>query len=1219
MNWTKEQRQVIDLRNQNLLVSAAAGSGKTAVLVERIISLVTDPDHPVDIDRLLVVTFTRAAAGEMKERIGRALEERLQADPKDVHLQKQGVLLHHAQINTIDGFCTFVLQNYFHRIDLDPGYRIAEEDDLKLLRGKVLENLLEEEYAEGRRSFLHFAEAYGRGKSDKKLTELISRLYDFAVSNPDPDEWLDFCLEGYAPETEEELEKSTWMQSLVSEAGYRAAGLLQGAAQLCDFVAAHPEAPQAYLPALQSDTAFLAELAGKTTYRDFQEVFASWKPEKLGIRKQPDVDPELKEQVKKLRDDQKKQIDILKKDFFGMTPEQILEDLAVVRPQAEELIRLVRRFADAYAAAKQEKNMIDFSDLEHLALRILTEKDESGKRRPTAAGEELAARFEEVMIDEYQDSNFLQEAILSSVSREGKGSGDRFMVGDIKQSIYGFRQARPELFLQKMNAYISEEKACTVPGAEPAGIRIDLHQNFRSRPQVLDTANALFSRLMIPELGGIVYDDAAALHAGAVYPDPADPSFAETELLIIDKSSPEFDDDRSKAAMVEAEAHAAAGKIRECLRSGMLWDAGKQQFRPVQYRDCVVLLRAAGTWGDTFVRVLQSEGIPAYTASGKGYFTTVEVAAVLNYLRICDNPLQDIPLAAVLRSPIGGMTDEELACLRSGTPEGTLFEALRNMAAEQRGEISEKAAHFLEQLEIFRERVPRTPVHVLIRQILKETGYGNYAAAMPAGDQRQANLEMLAERAEAYEKNDYHGLFQFVRYVEQLKEREVDFGEVSLYGEEENIVRVMTIHKSKGLEFPVVILAGIGNPFNSSDEKSAVILHAGLGLGMTAVYTEQHRIHARTALRSAVQNAIRHDNLAEELRVLYVAVTRAREKLILIGTEDGKEQGIPAGEEPSYQQLISAKSYLDWILMAQGSGLPLRKTILRGEQLVQQEQEETVRTDSALKEIRGLVRQGHPGTYAPEVRDMLSEISAFRYEEDSGKVPAKVTVTELKRMQSRQTAEEEQGEALYPEETVVPYVPRFLEETRESEDGLSEELTGAARGTAYHHVLAVLEYDRIKKNPPDSLLPQIREQLLEMQENGLLSAAEFHAVRAEDIARFMCDPLGKRMAAAEAAGTLRREQPFVLDVPAAQISQLQQGGTHTILIQGTIDAYWEEDGGYILADYKTDRILPGEEHLLAEKYRVQLEYYKTALEQITEIPVREMYIFAVAAGRSIRL
>ena len=1245
MNWTTEQKQVIDLRHRNLLVSAAAGSGKTAVLVERILSLVTDREDPVDIDRLLVVTFTRAAAGEMKDRIGKALEKKLEEDPGNTHLQKQGVLLHHAQINTIDGFCAFVLQNYFHRIDLDPGYRIAEEDDLKLMRGKVLEELLEKEHAEGREEFLRFADAYGRGKNDRNLTDLIARLYDFAVSNPDPDLWLKNCLKGYAPVSEEELEQSSWMQDMLKEAGHRFEGLLQGAVQLRDFVAAHPEAPQMYLPALQSDVALLSELSGKKTYPEFHEALAGVRFEALSRKKQDDLDPELKEKVQKQRNDLKKQVEDLRKSFFAMTPEQILEDLEVTRSQAAELVRLTERFSEMYAAAKRSRNCIDFSDLEHLALQILTERDENGKRHPTSAAKELAERFREVMIDEYQDSNFLQEAILSAVSGKGEGKGNRFMVGDIKQSIYGFRQARPELFLEKMNTYgrnpssETPETAClrkadgvqTVSGeksiAEPAGVRIDLGQNFRSRRQVLETANALFSVLMVPGLGGIVYDDAASLHPAAPYPEAPDPEFPDTELLIVDKTSPEFDEDRSKAAMIEVEAHAAAARIRECLHSGRLWDADRQEFRPVQYRDCVILLRNAGTWGDTFVRVLQSEGIPAYTASGKGYFTTVEVAAVLNYLRICDNPMQDIPLAAVLRSPIGGMRDEELARLRIGTPEGPLLTALQN-AAGQGGSVGKKAAAFLKQLESFRERVPRTPVHILIRQILRETGYGDYAAAMPAGAQRKANLDMLAERAAAYEKNDYHGLFQFVRYIEQLTEREVDFGEVSLYGEEEDIVRIMTIHKSKGLEFPVVILAGLGNPFNTTDEKSAVLLHAKLGFGMTAVYTEQHRIRSKTAIRSAVRNAVRHDMLAEELRILYVAMTRAREKLILIGTGGEKEEPFLSGGRPSYRELVAAKSFLDWILMAAGSSVPLKKTVLRGSQMIQEEADEMQRTEAFLREIRNLIREGHPGEYAPEIREKLSETGAFRYGEDHAELPAKLTVSELKRMQSRKTAEEEQGTQLFEEETVVPYVPRFMSDAPAAGDGspgTEEELTGAARGTAYHQVLAVLDYGRIETIPAEAdqagrktLTDSLQGQIGEMYENGILSAAEFRAVRPEDIADFVCSPIGRRMAAAAAAGTLRREQPFVLDLPAEQIRELHSGrNSETVLIQGTIDAYWEEDGGYILADYKTDRILPGKEHMLAEKYRVQLEYYKTALEQIADIPVREMYIYAVTTGKSI--
>ena len=1226
VTWTNEQQAVIDHRQGNLLVSAAAGSGKTAVLVERILSLVTDPEHPVDIDRLLVVTFTRAAAGEMKDRIGRALEERLLQDPENAHLQKQGVLLHHAQINTIDGFCTYVLHNYFHRIDLDPGYRIAEEDDLTLLKASVLDDLLEEEYAaaEPDAPFLRFVEAYGRGKNDRKIPDLILKMHTFSVSDPDPDLWLEHCREACLPETEEELEHSDWMRELLQEAGYRIEGILESAVRLRDSVREHPEAPQAYLPALQSDVALLADLQGKQTYAQLQDTLQGSAFEKLSGKKQAGEDPELRELVKVSRDRIKKQIDELKKGIFALSPEQVLEDLAVIRPHAEELIRLTGRFAEAYTAAKREQNMLDFADLEHLALQILTERDAEGKRHPTAAARELADRFEEVMIDEYQDSNYLQEELLSAVSRKEPGRNNRFMVGDVKQSIYGFRQARPEIFLEKQQEYAADGAAAA--GSEATGRRIDLSRNFRSRPQVLRSVNTLFSRLMLPKLGGIVYDDAAALHPGAEYPENPDPAFPETELLLVDRESPAFEDDRSKAAMIEFEAHAAAGRIRACVRSGRLWDAREKTYRPVQYRDCVILLRAAGIWGDTFVRVLQSEGIPAYTASGKGYFTTTEVSVLLHYLRICDNPRQDIPLAAVLRSPIASFSDEELARVRLAAPKKSLYEALQETADPSADPetgagsrvtepaLRDKAARFLEQLERFRERVPHTPVSVLIRQILAETGYGYYAAAMPAGAQRQANLDMLAERAAAYEKADYHGLFRFIRYMEQLKEREVDYGEVSLYGEEENIVRIMTIHKSKGLEFPVVILAGLGSGFNRMDEKSPVVLHRTQGIGMEAVYTDQHRIRSNTLLKTAVRQALHRDAMAEELRVLYVAMTRAREKLILIGTDDGKH--VPASYDGrlTYQQLIQARSYLDWILMASGEDT-LQKTVLRGGELVTEEISETFHSMSSVQELQEMLAEGKPGMYAPAEADFLQKAASFVYPKPDRELPAKITVTELKRRQYVPAEGEEPEEALYPEETPVPYIPAFA--LQKERDALPETFSGAARGTAYHHVLAVLDYGRIDNGPED-----VQVQMEEMKASGLLSEPEYASVQAEDIWHFLQNPLGIRMAKAAAAGKLHREQPFVLDVPAGEVfpeyrEEENKATASDVLIQGTIDAYWEEDGTYILLDYKTDRTAPGEEALLMDRYRIQLAYYRLALEQITGIPVRESWIYSVALGKGL--
>ena len=1230
VNWTEEQRQVIDLRHRNLLVSAAAGSGKTAVLVARILSLITDPEHPADIDRLLVVTFTRAAAGEMKERIGRALEERLRQDPDNAHLQRQGVLLDHAQISTIDGFCTFVLQNYYHRIGLDPGYRIAEENELKVLQNDVLAQMLEEEYEAAQEPFLRFVRAYGDRRSDRALEELILKIHAFAVSDPSPDRWLAHCLEAYSPKTEEELTQTDWMQELLQKTGAELEGLRQQSERLADLAEARPDGPQAYIPTLRQDAAMLAAAGRSKTYEEYRNALAGIQFGTLSRSIAENEDRKLRESVKKLRDSIKKEVIKIQTQTFSLPAEDVLRETAALEPYARELIRLVRRFREAYTEAKRERDLLDFPDLELLALQILAEEQEDGTWVPTEAARELAERFEEVMIDEYQDSNYLQEALLGAISRTAQGRQNRFMVGDVKQSIYGFRQARPDLFLEKYSRYTEPE----------AGVRIDLHQNFRSRPEILDSVNAVFSRIMIPELGGIAYDDAAALHAGASF--PAEPETAQTELLVIDKDDPVFREIPGSGARVEAEALAAAERILAMTRYGRLWDAEKQAYRPVTYRDCVILMRAANTRGDIFVRVLQEKGIPAYAVSGKGYFSTIEVSAVLNYLRVCDNPLQDIPLAAALRSPIGGLTDAELAGIRAAHPEGSLYSALQRFVEETSPETEsgtrERTGRFLAQLSYFREIVPRTPIHTLLSEILDKTGYGDYAAAMPAGSQRQANLEMLAERAVEYEKTQYHGLFSFIRYIEQLEESRVDPGEASLYGEEENIVRIMTIHKSKGLEFPVVILAGMGNSHNRTDETSRVVMHQRLGIGMAAVYPEEHRKHMNTLVRAAVRSAVRQDMTAEELRVLYVAMTRAKEKLILIGTGENAGPSPFAGEAPTYQQILSAKSYLEWIRLADGPGYPVRETVLQAGSLGLSAVSEEIRLDTALQKIRTMLEAGGAGAYDPQIRELLEKKERFRYRyAEEAVYPAKVTVSELKRM-AEAVPEEEETEELYPQETVVPYIPGFMQQIsgetapagREAETA-ADRLTGAARGTAYHQVFASLDYARILK---EGTAPEtVQAEISRMKEAGLLSETEAAAVRPEDFCRFLESPLGRRMAAA--GKTLRREQPFVLDVPARELfpdretgggsaeadtekpgesAAYESGEPVTVLIQGTIDAYWEENGEFILVDYKTDRLQSPDGAELVGKYRKQLEYYARALTQITEIPVREMWIYSVYAG-----
>ena len=1198
--WTREQEQAIRLRGRNILVSAAAGSGKTAVLVERILSRITDPEHPVDIDRLLVVTFTRAAAGEMKERIGQALEKRLLEDPDNEHLQRQGALLHHARISTIHGFCTYVIQNYFHRINLDPGYRIADEGELKLMKGEVLRDLLEEEYAAGSRAFLDFSEACAPGKNDGRLEELILRTAEFAESYPWPDIWLADCEKIYQAESREELAQTPFIRFLEEDAARRIQDALSEARWNLK-EALGPGGPQEYLPMLEADVELLEELGGKGTYGEFYEAFRELSFRTLSRKKSPDSDPEIKERIRNRRDSLKDGLKEIREQYFSRSPEEVLEELAGCRSFVEELIRLTRRYLREYGERKRRKNLMDFSDLEHFALDILLIRDGEGVRR-TDAAKELAAGFEEVMVDEYQDSNYIQEYLLQAVSREEEDGGNRFMVGDMKQAIYGFRMARPEIFLEKYKTYSKEDS-----GQQ----RIDLGRNFRSRDQVLDTVNYLFRRIMVKDLGGLDYDSDAALYPGAAYPENR---ACGTEVLLLDKKSPEFEEDSSKTALQEAEALAAAQKIRALVGHMQVTDKESGEMRPLRYRDCVILLRQTAGWADTFARVLEEEGIPANATSRSGYFRTVEVAAVLNYLRICDNPRQEIPFAAALYSPIGGVTEQELAEIKSQYPGQPIYEAAALYAEEgKKSGLRKKLTGFLEKLQRIREILPYTPVHQVILRVLEDTGYGACAAAMPGGEQRQANLNMLVKKAVDFENTSYHGLFQFIRYMEQLEKYQVDFGEVSLYGELADTVRIMTIHKSKGLEFPVVFVCGMGGRMNVMDANASVLLHASLGIGPEWIRL-QERTHSTPLIKQVIRRAIRRDMLGEELRVLYVALTRAKEKLILTGTvEDLEKKKSQIAEQIrdlegrlTYRTLSGAKCYWDWVLPAlRDAGpsgeesVPVRIEVLTPEAMAVKNL-----GHGAAREIwKEELRTGHAAPEEdPALREFLERRDAFHYAfEDRQGIPAALTVSELKK--AGMEGLEEPGQELYPEAEIVPYIPEFMKENQESP-------SGAVRGTIYHRVLECMDFKQ------DVTKESLRKQLRAMVQSRKLTPREAEAVKLFQVERFAASSIGLRMQAAARRGELWREQPFVVGIPAAEAVE-GWPEEEIILVQGIIDAYFEENGCLVLVDYKTDRVLSGRGRELAGKYGRQLELYAGALEQLTGKKVSEKIIYSLTLGQEI--
>lgn len=1234
VKWTEEQQKVISLRDRNILVSAAAGSGKTAVLVERILSKVTDHEKPVDIDRLLIMTFTRAAAGEMRERISRALENALYNDPDNEHLQRQAALIHTAQITTIDGFCSYIIRNYFHLIGLDPGWRTADEGELKLLREEVLKGLMEDYYAEQKEAYHDFVECYAPGKSDEGIKELILDLYQTAMSNPYPLEWLEGCLDNYKMDSLEEIKSSEWMKLLwegVVQELQEAKALAEEARKIC----LEPEGPYLYEEAVEADLLLIGETlrgAAEQDYSKVETLLSSPSFARLSAKKPKEaVDEQKKEQVKSIREEEKAILKELGARYFQCSEVEILEGVKYCREPMEVLVELTREFIRRFGEKKKEKNVLDFTDMEHFALEILVRKDGETYHMSQAA-EELSRKYEEVLVDEYQDSNLVQEMITNCVSGWINHRQNIFMVGDVKQSIYRFRLARPELFMEKYKRYTLEDS-----GEQ----RIDLHKNFRSSPQVLESVNYIFRQIMGSDLGGIDYDEAAALYPGAVFPEGGEEEFLKTEILLVEKDGEELDEEQAGQNARELEALAVAHRIREIVGNENVVDKETGAYRPAEYGDIVILLRTAAGWSETFGEVLSSQGIPSYTASKTGYFSAMEVVTVLNYLRICDNPLQDIPMAGVLRSPIVGCTAEELAKIRNEYPEGMLYESVLAYMGEgqlslfedkEKEQLKEKLACFSVLLEEFRNMAVYTPVHQLILRILERTGYGNYARAMPDGAQRSANLTMLVEKAMDYEKTSYRGLFNFVRYIEHLQKYEVDYGEVNLSGAGNGSVQIMTIHKSKGLEFPIVFVAGMGKQFNFQDLNARLLIHPELGLGADAILP-QKRVIASTLHKQVIRRELLKESLGEELRVLYVALTRAKEKLIMAGTVGKLEKLIVSLSRfrDSEEELLSigtrlkGKNYWSYVLPAlarhrcmdglyeeygiapavknrlYGSEAEFRVKKITAAELV----EETVLYQAGEQVQEALLKNWDSTKVLDEnIRSELAERFGFVYPHGYlSEIPVKVSVSELKKRGWQ--GEYDSEENVYFEPDVIPLIPRFMAEEEEA-------YTGAARGTAYHRVMECLMY---KETDTDQ---ELRSQIARLQEQQKLGKAEAECIRIEDVRAFLESAIGIRMKKAALADKLYREQPFVISRKASELDEAWPD-EERVLIQGIIDAYFWEDDEIVLVDYKTDRVYPGEEQKLVELYHTQLEDYAQALERMTGKKVKEKYIYSFTLNKEIML
>lgn len=1266
MKFTSEQQRVIELHNSNILVSAAAGSGKTAVLVERIIRMICDGEHPADIDRLLIVTFTNAAAAEMRERIAAGITARLEADPGNEHIQKQSALLHNAQITTIDSFSLFLIRNHFNEIGLDPDFRVADEGEIKLLQQEVLAQLLEDAYAgqfvpEAPEQFHACVEYFCPGGRESVLEQHILNLSRYAGSFPWPAEWLEERKNDYAAGDMEALVHSDYGQYLTERVNRTVEGCLEKLREvkrLCEL----PDGPYMYGELTEAE---IEQLERLTSCKDLEEQAAKIPAvtfARLPSKKDDSVDPAKRELAKAIRNSVKDTLSDLSESYFKTPLELAVEQGKACREPLRMLLDLVLEFDRRLLAAKQERHLIDFSDMEHYALQILLKREkveETGsigtdraktKYRivPSDVAMEYRQYFQEILIDEYQDSNLVQEYLLSAISGEAEGHYNRFMVGDVKQSIYKFRLARPELFLEKYDIYQETGDLC----------RIDLAKNFRSRIQVVDAVNDVFSRIMSREIGGIAYDDKAALYPGAVYPAQEDPAYG-SELLLIrkpekgEREESGIGEQHAEGAGVlvdydnvrQLEALAIAARIKQLKGSLQVMEKSAGELRPVRYSDMVILLRTTSGWDEEFKKILEQQGIPVYITSKTGYFGALEVQELLQFLRVLDNPRQDIPLFGVMQSVFGGFTQEEIAQIRSGG-EGhsrkrmTLYEALKEVAqsgrtveegeeisagesAGEEAELSQKADTFLQRIGHYRDLTPFTSIRDLLQRILDDYDYLNYVTALPAGSKRRANVEMLLTKASAFEKTSYFGLFHFIRYMEQLEKYDVDYGEADTLDENADVVRIMSIHKSKGLEFPVVFVSGLSKRFNMQDANQSLIVDMDLGVAVDYVDSVR-RIKNKTLRRTVLSAKMKEDNLAEELRVLYVALTRAREKLILTAVLDKADEKwelaqMTGQERLTYLDFCEAGSYMDFLLpILPQTGIAVKT--LRTEDLAVEELREQLRMGDRREQLRLIACGETTLTGDPEENERklmyLRERFAYQYPHPGlQKLYTKTTVSELKI--AAMAEKDEAAFHTFEEKEVVPYIPGFRRE--------QEKVSGAVRGNAFHRTMELLDftylftesglftgcpnnYEEYRRGLDKNRLQNRLEEFLQRETISLRLTEEYaKAVSLPKILNFLEQELAYRMWRAQEQGLLYREQPFVLGIDAKRLDpDLPEG--EKVLIQGIIDVFFIEDGEIVLLDYKTDVIDSLE--ALWNRYNVQIQYYEEALTKLMQMPVKERILYS---------
>ncbi len=1203
VKWTEEQKQAIYEKGSNILVAAAAGSGKTAVLVERIINKIINEN--IDIDKLLVVTFTNAAASEMRERVLNAIYKKIDEEPENEKLQKQIILLNRASICTIDSFCLDVVKNNFFEIDIGQNFRIGDTTEIEILKQDVLEDLFEEKYEAEDEDFTKLINTYTSYKDDTPLKELILKIYTYIQSNPFPEKWLKEKIEMFnlSEKLEEDFSKTIWgelllkqVREIVEDSELKLEAERQNLAK-------YPEL-QKYFLIINDDIEQLQMLkinldSWNKAYEIASNIkFKTWATDKK-------ITFEAKDDAKATRDMVKANLKKVTEKILIFNSKEANEDINDMYEVLKKLGNIIIEFGKMFEKRKKDKNIVDFSDVEHFALQILLKEDGT----PSEIAKKYQKKYEEIAIDEYQDSNLVQEYILNSISREN----NIFMVGDVKQSIYKFRQARPDLFLEKYKTYQTKNNQ-----KDGDNLKIQLFKNFRSRKEVLDFSNKIFTSIMSEELGELNYTEEEYLNLGANYEDTNQDLKAEIDILLTDDTDEEDLSAEQKASAttstwketngeendseeeiervenIELEAKFVANRIKELVENKFqIYDAKKQEKRDIKYKDIVVLLRSTKDPAPIFEKEILNLGMPVFSDSSAEYLESIEIQTIMSLLKIIDNPLQEIPLVAVMRSMIGGFTDNDLVEIRLSDKYDNFYNTILKSKQSVSNPLRAKIDQFLNNLEMWRKEQEYLSLDELIWKIYNDTGYYNYVGLMTNGELRQANLKMLFERAKQCESISFKGLFNFINYIEKIKTSSKDMDSAKIIGENDDVIRIMSIHKSKGLEFPVVFLSGTGKQFNMQDLNNKILLHPEIGIGVKYIDYDM-QIEYDTLSKQAMRNQIMLETLSEEMRVLYVALTRAKEKLIITGYSTTDKQNGLHDICDKYSELNSillkkCKTYLDWMELVYMYNQDEMKELSSINVYTKKEVLKMCKTEEVEKENteKQILDKISKVKIDDEEKNRISKILEYQYKyQDSTIIPTKTSVTELK---------------IAPKKSDLKCA-KFLKEDTETK------ITNAQKGTLIH--LCMQKLDTQNKNYTYS---QIQDLVQDLENKKIITHKEADAININKVYQFTKSKIWEEMIHAH---VVHREKAFYISIPAKEVfdKELEE----KILVQGVIDLYYiNEQNELILVDFKTDYVEDRNEQILVDKYNIQLELYKRALEDALQRKVDKVYIYSTYLEKEI--